>query len=102
MKISSDGLNLIKKAEGFSPVIYKCSSGYDTIGYGHRVLPGERFATITKEQAQELLIKDSQVAQDCVNNAVKVPLSQSQFDALVSLVYNIGVMRSLNPPCLKN
>ncbi len=61
-----------------------------TIGYGHtrNVQPGD---TCTSEQAEEWLHEDVADAASAVNDYVKVPMSQSQFDALVSFVYNLGV-----------
>ena len=41
----------IKKHEGFSPVVYQCTAGYDTIGYGQRI----KYLRVTKEQAEEWL-----------------------------------------------
>lgn len=84
---SNIGLSLIKDHEGLSLVAYKDPSGVLAIGYGHTnsVTPG---SFITVEQAHTLLLEDVQRAEDCVNNNVLVPLYQSQFDALVSFVFN--------------
>lgn len=67
--ITQEGLDLIKRFEGFSPTIYICPAGYPTIGYGHVVLDEEkdRFATeINQEQGEELLRRDAQVAERAV------------------------------------
>jgi len=48
----------IKRAENLSLTPYKCPAGHWTIGYGHALLPGERFSEITEKQAEQLLIKD--------------------------------------------
>jgi lysozyme len=85
------GINFIKNAEGFSPTIYKCSAGKYTIGYGHVIIEGEKFESITKEKAEGLLKEDIKKAENAVNRYVKVPLHKGQFNALVSLVYNVGV-----------
>jgi lysozyme len=63
-----------------------------TIGYGHKVKPGEDFSKgITPDQAADLLKADVQTAVNAVNTALKFPTSsQGQFDAMVSLAYNIG------------
>jgi lysozyme len=101
MKISSTGLDLIKHFESFSPVPYLCPAHKLTVGYGHVVLRNENFTSITEEEATQLLQKDCGVAEDCINQSVKVPLSQDQFDALVSFVFNIGVGAFLNSTLLK-
>lgn len=89
MKLSAAGLNLIKDFEKFTPSKYKDAKGY-SIGYGHYILPGENFSTITQAQALALLAKDVLIAESAINRLVKAPLNQSQFDVLVSLVFNIG------------
>jgi len=96
MKISNKGINLIKKWEGFRKTAYKCPSNKNTIGYGHVILPNEKELfelkeSITEEFAEELLYSDVKIAENAVNKYVSVPLTQGQFDALVSLVYNWGV-----------
>lgn len=89
---SNTGLSLIKDHEGLRLVAYKDPVGVLTIGYGHTssVTPG---MFITVEQAHTLLLEDVQEAERCVNRNVKVPLYQSQFDALVSFVFNLGCGR---------
>lgn len=107
MKISKTGLDFIKGFEGFVPFPYDDKvypyrewkgeplRGTATIGYGHtnsakhplRVKPGIR---VTKEQATEILDVDLDAVEKDVNEDVKVPISQGQFDALVSFTYNCG------------
>lgn len=86
---SEKGLELIKHYEGFSAQAYKCPANIWTIGYGHTagVTEGQ---TITAEQGEQLLKKDLAHAERSVNSLVKVTLNQSQFDALVSFVFNLG------------
>jgi lysozyme len=90
MKTSFDGKNLIKKFEGLRLQAYQCSAGVWTIGYGHTggVKEGSR---ITQAQADTLLEGDLAAFEGAVNAAGIPHLTQNQFDALVSLVYNIGV-----------
>lgn len=91
MEISSGGLDFIKRQEGFVDHVYDDGFGTLHIGYGHRIRPGETFpAKITPDEGLALLAQDTQAAQNKVNSSVKVPLSQQQFDALVSLVFNWG------------
>ena len=91
--VTEEGLNLIKRFEGFSPKIYICPAGYPTIGYGHVVLAHEQdqFATgITQAEATELLRKDVRIAERAVLRLISVPLTDGQFDALVSFTFNLG------------
>ena len=89
--LTSKGLDFIKRHEGYSDKVYKDSAGNPTIGYGHKALPGEDFSKgITKEQALALLKQDVQGAVKDVNAALKLSVSQNQFDALVSFAYNAG------------
>lgn len=91
--VTEQGLNLIKRFEGFSPTIYICPAGYPTIGYGHVVLAHEQelFAGgITQAEATELLRKDVGTAERSVLRLILVPLTDGQFDALVSFTFNLG------------
>jgi lysozyme len=91
MRISENGLNLIKKFESFSSKVYPDERGLPTIGWGHLIKPNENFTEIDLTQAERLLQEDIQEAETCVNAVVKVDLTQNQFDALVSLCFNIGI-----------
>lgn len=83
---------LLKIAEMFSPVVYKDSAGHPTIGYGHKLRPGEVYEQpIDEATAHRLLMEDLEHAQVAVREIVKVPITQGQYDALCSLTYNIGV-----------
>lgn len=92
-KVSEEGLNLIKQFEGFSKTIYTCPAGYPTIGYGHLVKPNEAesFADgISADEATDLLRQDVGIAERAVLRYVDVPLTDGQFDALVSFTFNLG------------
>lgn len=88
-KISEFGLQLIKAYEGFRPVEVELLSGHRVIGYGHRYQENEE-PVITRATAETMLRHDLAAYEDMVNENVFAPLSQSQFDALVSLAFNIG------------
>jgi GH24 family phage-related lysozyme (muramidase) len=90
MKTSRRGLEFIKSEEGCVLHVYQDQAGYPTIGVGHLIKAGERFTAITEDEALELLAQDAKVAEDAVNRNVKVPLTQNQFDALVSFTFNCG------------
>ncbi len=90
-RMSPGGLALLQRHEGYSSTVYLDPVGIPTIGYGHRVLPGESFGTLTIDEALEILARDVGKAENAVNASVRVELSQPQFDALVSFAYNVGV-----------
>ena len=89
MSISNKGVNFIKKFESCRLTAYKCQAGVWTIGYGHTkgVKPGQK---ITKATAEKYLKNDIKEFENVVRKNVKVPISQNQFDALVSFAFNVG------------
>lgn len=89
MKTSADGLALIEQFEGLRLEAYQDGAGVWTIGYGHtlNVAAGD---TCTEEQAGAWLADDVAEAEERVNSLIHVPLSQNQFDALVSFTFNLG------------
>lgn len=87
MEYSKLGLALTERSEGCRLTAYP-DEGAFSIGYGHRGVP--EGSTCTQEQADEWLCQDIQHAANFVNKVVKVPLTQSEFDALVDFVYNVG------------
>lgn len=91
MQISSEGANFIRLAEGFSPTRKPDSKGKQQIGYGHNIQPGEDIPQqISEAQAEQILQRDLDNVAGTLNDTVTVALTQNQFDALASLVYNIG------------
>ena len=89
LSISPAGIALIQAHEGLRLTAYRDAGVVWTIGYGSTG-GVRRGMTITRDQAVLRLYHDVDDAEATVNNRVTVPLSQSQFDALVSLVFNIG------------
>ena len=94
--ISDQGLNLIKKFEGLHKVTddgmvvpYRCPANILTLGYGH-VKGVKKNMRITKQEAEDLLRQDMKIYEADVKRLVDVPLTQYQFDALVSFVFNLG------------
>lgn len=103
MNISEDGLNLIKKSEGYRDTAYPdpATGGEPwTIGYGHTrgVKEGD---TCTEEQATEWLKEDVYFAEKCIKQSVKVDITQGQYDALVSFIYNVGCGNFRNSTLLR-
>lgn len=100
MTYSKDGLALTEKFEGFRLTAYQDVGGVWTIGYGHTkdVQPGQ---VISINQADQFLMDDIQYAEDTVNELVTVKLTQSEFDALVDFVFNVGEGNFKNSTMLK-
>jgi GH24 family phage-related lysozyme (muramidase) len=91
--ITQDGLDLICRFEGFSTIIYLCPAGYPTIGYGHLITEankGQFLDGIDELEALDLLKEDVQKAERAVLRLINVPLTDGQFDALVSFTFNLG------------
>lgn len=94
MKTSDQGIALIKHHEGLRLTAYTDPVGVWTIGYGHTTAAGppkvERGMKITDAGADAILRQDLAKFEGYVSNAVKVPLNQNEFDALVSFTFNLG------------
>jgi lysozyme len=80
----------IKDHEGLRLTAYKDGGGVWTIGYGHTGSDVREGLTIPLSEAERLLTRDLRTAEGYVNRLVQVKLTQNQFDALVSFVYNLG------------
>ncbi|MFC2994952.1 lysozyme [Acinetobacter sichuanensis] len=90
---SPAGIDLICSFEGLELKAYNDGVGVWTIGYGTTVINGVKVKkgdTCTVEQAKKYMASDLKKFEAAVNK-VQVPLNQNQFDALVSLTYNIGI-----------
>lgn len=101
MKISDNGLNLIKQFEGCRLKAYKCPAGVWTIGYGHTGADVKEYTIISQTQADKFLAQDVLIHANNVSKLVRVPLTQNQFDALVSFEYNVGYGNFLKSTLLK-
>ena len=88
-KTSQKGINLIKHFEGLELESYLCPANVWTVGYGHTktAKPGMKITTAT---AETLLVNDLTPFEEHVKKVVKVVITQNQFDALVSFVFNLG------------
>lgn len=103
LRTSRAGLELIKSFEGFRDSAARLPDGRWIIGYGH-VRTAREGLTISETDAEDLLQYDLKPAEDAVSTLVYSPISQGQFDALVSLAFNISpgqfrdsdILRSLN------
>ena len=105
MKVSSKGLELIKEFEGFSSVAYLCSAKKATIGYGNTFwedgTPVKIGDQISKERAEALLKHVVDNFSVAVEVDIKIEVTQNQFDAMVSLAYNIGLGAFKNSTLLR-
>ncbi len=94
MKTSIAGRKAISEREGVRLKAYRDLVGIWTIGVGHTSAAGPPAVysgqTITAVECDEILSRDLAKFEAAVNGSVTVPLSQNQFDALVSLAFNIG------------
>ena len=92
--ISENGIAFIENQEAFRAKSYIDTDGAPHIGFGHKIAAGDGLtaaSVITLPQAEALLRHDlAAVYVPAVRSAVRVPVSQGQFDALTSLCYNIG------------
>src|ERR1039458_1234468 len=104
MNLSTDGAQFIEGFESISGydsethlyLPYDDGFGYPTIGYGHRIGSGEDFSKgLTKAQVDQLYINDLGRYVNKINQALKVGVSQNQFDALASICYNTGLSGNL-------
>ena len=79
----------IKKHEGFSPVVYKCTAGYDTIGYGKRI----KYLKVTEEQAEEWLKEDLEHLKYVLADKYEwfLPAPQEVRDIVIEMSYQLGV-----------
>ena len=94
MQLSTAGLELLKRSEGFRNRTYLDVAGIPSIGYGHRILATESFpGGIEEPQTAALLALDVRKAEQAVQRLVKAPLTQGQFDALVDFCFNLGAGR---------
>lgn len=103
MRISRTGLELIKSFEGFRDTALRLPDGRWTVGFGH-VRSAREGVTISEKDAEDLLVFDLKPAEEAVRTQVLTPLNQNQYDALVSLAFNISpgqfrdsaILRALN------
>ncbi|MNG52542.1 Lysozyme RrrD [compost metagenome] len=94
MLVSNLGIDLICDFEGKRLVAYDDGVGVWTIGFGTTIYPNgirvKKGDTCTEAQAKAYMQNDLKKFEYAVNSAVNIPLNQNQYDALVSLTYNIG------------
>lgn len=90
MRISKNGLDFIKHYEGFRSKAYRDVGGVWTCGYGHTRNVNQE-TRCDEHLGERWLLEDVWFVEEGVNDLCKVPLTQAQFDALVSFSYNVGL-----------
>lgn len=101
MRISAGGLELIKSFEGFRETATRLPDGRWTIGYGH-VRTAREGLTINEKDAEDLLLYDLKPVEEAIASMLYAPLMQNQFDALVSLAFNISPVQFRDSEILRN
>ncbi len=101
LRTSAEGLELIKSFEGFRETATRLPDGRWTIGYGH-VRTAREGLTISQKDAEDLLLYDLRPVEDAVASFLYAPLMQNQFDALVSLAFNISPGQFRDSDILRN
>lgn len=102
MQYSKIGLKqLTERFEQCRLVAYQDVKGVWTIGWGHTGPEVVEGLVCTQEQADVWLLEDSKLAEDCVNRAVWVSITQGEFDAMVDFVINVGRTAFLTSTMLK-
>lgn len=105
MHVSPSGIDLICNFEGKRLMAYDDGVGVWTIGFGTTIYPNgikvKKGDVCTEAQAKAYMAHDLKKFELAVSNVVTVPLSQNQFDALVSLAYNIGTNAFKNSTLVK-
>lgn len=92
LSLSATGLEFIAAHEGFRSTAYRDAAGLETIGYGHRLIEGESFPNgVSDGDARRLLAADTTRAETAIRALVAIALTQPQFDALTSFVFNVGI-----------
>jgi lysozyme len=102
VKASDRAISLIKEFEGYASEAYDDIGGKVTWGFGHLCKSGETPPKhISEADATALLCVDLESAEACIEGIVDVPLTQNQFDALCSFVFNLGCTRFMNSTLLR-
>jgi lysozyme len=99
LRTSDQGIDLIKQYQVFLTTPRKAPCGLFEIGYGHVLRPvDQKLALVTERQAEQLLREDVRCFEIYLNATVRVPLKQHEFDALVSLVFDVGMLAFEHSP----
>lgn len=104
MKLNKRGINFIKDREGYRETAYQDEAGVWTIGYGTTFINGRRVTRhniCDRQMAEFWLLDDVDSTEQFISDIVKIKLNQNEFNALVSLAYNIGFGAFTNSTLLR-
>ena len=105
MKLDANGIKFIHNEEGLRLKAYLCPANVWTIGYGNTYhldnTPVKKGDEITLDEANNLFTQKIKLYEDSVNKNLKVPVTQNQFNALVSFCYNVGMFAFQTSTLLK-
>ncbi len=101
MTLSDSGKQFIKSKEALRLESYQDAVGIWTVGFGHTGPEVKEGLSITQDAAEALLLSDLETVEKCIKNSVSVELTQGQFDALCSFVFNLGCMALRNSTLLR-
>ena len=90
LTLSDSGLALLKRLEGFRAEPMTLADGRVLVGYGH-VQSSPPPAPLSEAEAEALLRADVAPVVTALNEKILTPVTQAQFDALVSFAFSIGV-----------
>ena len=89
--MSDKGIEMLKRSEGVELRPYKDTTGKWTVGVGHLMLPNDEMKDYSEVEVNTMLKSDLKLAEDTINRLVLVPLTQTEFDALVHFTFNVGI-----------
>lgn len=90
MTVSEELKELLKNTHKFTRNVWTSKTGLSYIGYGHIVTEKENLTKLTKKQCLELFEKDMSTINRSLTKLVKKQIPQNHFDALASVLYDIG------------
>lgn len=96
LKVSDEAKKLIKEHEKLKLESYTLGDGHFLIGYGHLLPKSDSILIITRNEAEVLFAKDVYRIEQGVKDLLiswDIEVTQSMFDAMVSMAYNMGVYR---------
>lgn len=105
MKLTAEGIALIRRCEGFRATAYRDAVGVWTVGYGHTSMAGPPAVmaglTVSRAEAEAILARDLDNFARGVAAAITTEIDDRQFSALVSFAYNVGLANFRRSSVLK-
>jgi GH24 family phage-related lysozyme (muramidase) len=99
LRTSDAGIDFLKRFQRFSRTPYAHPCGLPAIGYEHIVRPiDQKLTEVNEAQATQLLREDVRVLEIYLNASARVPLAAHEFDALISLMWDVGILEYERSP----